>query len=79
MFQLRDTLYYCLNVSTGRAIFGNDIDADKDSLNKRQAFEGRLYSLRVYNKMLNPTQIDTEGDRYLQYSVSSDNVVFTED
>jgi hypothetical protein len=68
-----------LRVSDGRAIFGNDIDADEGSLNKRQAFEGRLYSLRVYNKMLNPTQIDTDGDRYLHYSVSSDNVVTDED
>ncbi len=68
-----------LNVSADRAIFGNDIDADEGSLNKAQAFEGKLYSLRVYNKMLDPAQIDTDGDRYLHYSVSSDNVVTDED
>ena len=29
--------------------------------------------------MLDPAQIDTDGDRYLHYSVSSDNVVTDED
>ena len=63
-----------LTVDPQGAFFGNDQDKVGGEFNQEQAFEGKLYGIRIYNKMFDPRE--THGHEYLQYSVSKDNIVF---
>ena len=63
-----------LTVDPKGAYFGNDQDMVGGEFNQEQAFEGKLYGLRIYNKMFDPRE--THGHEYLQYSVSEDSIVF---
>ena len=63
-----------LTVDPQGAFFGNDQDKVGGDFNQQQAFEGKLYGIRIYDKMFDPRE--TYGDEYLRYSVSKDNIVF---
>ena len=63
-----------LTVDPEGAFFGNDQDEVGGKFNQEQAFEGKIYGIRIYNKIFDPRE--THGHEFLQYSVSKDNIVF---
>ena len=63
-----------LEVAAKGAVFGNDQDKVGGKFSKKQAFEGNLYEIRVYDQKLAPT--DPAFQEHLLYSVSRENILF---
>ena len=62
-----------LELGNNEVIFGNNQENLGGDFKQNQAFEGKLYGLRVYNKKLHPDQLADNADS-LVYSVSADNI-----
>jgi hypothetical protein len=61
-------------VGKGGAVFGNDQDKLAGEFNHEQAFEGKFYSLKIYDKSIDPITNSIPEDDSLIYSLSPGNI-----
>ncbi len=65
-----------ISVGKGGAVFGNDQDALASRFDHKQAFEGELYGLKVFDKFFDPSSSNARTDKgaKLIYSLSPASV-----